>query len=219
MSHAPFRLVRSLGFIVAALATVAVSAADLPRRHRAASPRRALPEQLPRVRAERHRGAAEVAHGSVPRRPAEAASARDAARRRGPRLPARQRRRRRGDGAVADLDRPRQHADPGGRRQHPHRPDVLRARVAVRLRRAEAPPAAGAGARRAAAHRRRRHLAQPLRPSRRGEREGARRAGRRAAALRRAARPQGVVRRRRHQQRRRARLVADRTASARSRSC
>ena len=57
----------------------------------------------------------------------------------GPRLPARQRRRRRGDGAGADLDRPRQHADPGGRRQHPHRPDVLRARIAVRLRRAEAP--------------------------------------------------------------------------------
>ena len=71
--------------------------------------------------------------------------------------------------------------------------------------------AARSGARRAAAHRRRRRLAQPLRPSRRGEREGARRASRRAAALRRAARPQGLARRRRHRQRGRARLVAERS--------
>ena len=99
----------------------------------------ALPEQLPRVRAQGPRRAAEVAHGGVPRRPAEAAAAADAARRRRPRLPARQRRRRRGDGAGGDLDRPRQHAGPGRRRQHPHRPDLLRARVAVRLRRPEAP--------------------------------------------------------------------------------
>ena len=157
----------------------------------------------------------EAARAGLPK-PPRAATPRVARR---PRLPARQRRRRRGDGAGADLDRPRQHAGPGGRRQHPHRPDVLRARVAARLRRAEAPRAAGAGARRAAAHRRRRHLAQPLRPPRRGERARRSRrspAGRRSSSCRSASRrwlaDVGI------DNARRARLVAERRASARSRS-
>ena len=47
-----------------------------PGRRRAASPRRSLPEQLPRVRAEGHRSAAEMAHRGGARRPAEAAAAR-----------------------------------------------------------------------------------------------------------------------------------------------
>ena len=66
-----------------------------PGRRRAASSRRALPEQLPRVRAEGHRSAAEVAHGSARAglpKPPQHATPRVARR---PRLPAQQRRRRR----------------------------------------------------------------------------------------------------------------------------
>ena len=83
-------------------------------------------------------------------------------------------------------------AGPDRRHQRPHRPDLLGARLAGRLRRPEAPRAAGPGARRAAAHRRRRRLAQPLRPPRRAERarrSPRRPAGRRSSSCRSASRP------------------------------
>ncbi len=180
------------------------------RRHAAPPPRRPLPEQLHRVRAQGPRRIAEVAHRRSARQGAETSATGDAARRPRPRLRARQRARRCGDGAGDDLDRPCQHADPGRRQQHPHRPDLFRARFAARLRRPETPPAAGFSARGPATHRRRRGLAQPLQPPRRAEHQGARRAGRRATSLHRPARRQGMARRRRHRQCHRARLVAER---------
>ena len=148
-----------------------------------APPRRPLPEQLPRVRAEGPRRGDEVAHRRGAGGPAAAAAAADPARRRRPRLHSRQRRRRRGDGAGADLDRPRQHAASRPAACNLLTDPIFSERASpLVVRRPEAPRRAGPRARRAAAHRRGADLAQPLRPPRR--RRASTRSPRRPAARR-----------------------------------